>query len=85
MDAIKVSVRCPPPDSLKAYSRSVELQKVPQMRLLKRQGSDPPSTPTLGSLHLTPHHLIFRSVGATELWVRSFVLYRAAGARLGCW
>lgn len=26
--------------------------------------------PALGSLHLTPHHLIFLSEGENELWVR---------------
>lgn len=38
------------------------------MHLANRTGGG--GTPALGSLHLTPHHLIFLSEGENELWVR---------------
>lgn len=41
------------------------------MRLAKRSGGGGPGAPqTVGSLHITTHHLIFRSDGNDENWVR---------------
>ncbi|ORY81842.1 protein-tyrosine phosphatase-like protein [Leucosporidium creatinivorum] len=56
----------------------MDLIKTPSIRsmhLSKREGLAPAPPPTAGSLHLTPHHLIFRPTSGDELWIPLPILY----------
>lgn len=52
--------------------------QIRSMHLSKRVGLAPAPPPTAGSLHLTPHHLIFRPTSGDELWVSTSAIVGSA-------